>query len=122
MESTLLSNHPTPAGGNHAGDGALGRAVIGAHGAVNTAARAADDTLLKAKPVIDRFAESTHQAITKAAGVVAPTAEWFKEQSENVKVTQQKLLSDARGHVTANPLKAMMIALAAGLLVGRLMR
>ena len=122
MESTLHSNLPAPAGGNHAGDGALGRAVIGAHGAVNTAAKAADDTLLKAKPVIDRVAESTHQAITKAAGVVAPTAEWFKEQSENVKVTQQKLLSDARGHVTANPLKAMMIALAAGLLVGRLMR
>ena len=122
MEPTLHSNTLAPAGGNHASDGALGRAVIGAHGAVNTAAKAADDTLIKAKPVIDRVAESTHQAITKAAGVVAPTAEWLKEQSENVKVTQQKLLSDAREHVTANPLKAMMIALAAGLLVGRLMR
>lgn len=122
METTTLSNTTFPAGSNHSGDGALGRAVIGAHGAVNTAAKAADDTLLKAKPVIDRVAESTHQAITKAAGVVAPTAEWFKEKSENVKVTQQKLLSDARDHVTANPLKAMLIALAAGLLVGRLMR
>ena len=122
MESTLHSNLPAPSGGNHAGDGALGRAVIGAHGAVNTAAKAADDTLLKAKPVIDRVAESTHQAITKAAGVVAPTAEWLKEQTQNVKVTQQKLLTDARTHVTAHPLKALLIALVMGLLVGRLMR
>lgn len=122
METTTRSNTTLASVSNHSGDGALGRAVDGAHSAVNTAAKAADETLLKAKPVIDRMAEGSHQAITKAAGVVAPTADWLREQGENAKATQQKLLSDARGHVTANPMKAMMIALTAGLLIGRLMR
>ena len=123
METTARSNTAFPAGSNNAGDGALDRAVVGAHGAVNTAAKLADDAILKAKPVIDRVAESAHQAVTKAAGVAAaPTAEWLSEQSANLKSTQQKLVSDARHHVTANPLKAVAIALTAGLLIGRLLR
>lgn len=122
METTAHSNNTFPVGSSNAGDGALGRAVLGAHSAVNAAARTADEAILKARPVVDRVAEGSHQAITKAAAVVEPTAAWLKEQGESVKVTQQKLLGDARQHVTANPLTAMMIALSAGLLIGRLMR
>lgn len=122
METTARSNTAFPAGSNNSGDGALGKAVVGAHDAVTTAAKLADEVILKAKPVIDRVAESAHQAVTKAAGVAAPTAEWLSEQSAHIKSTQQKVLSDARHHVTANPLKAVAIALTAGLLIGRLLR
>ena len=122
MEPVVHSNPAFPLGNNNAGDGAVGKVVAGAHGAVNAAARVADETVQKAKPVIDRVAEGAHQAVTKAAGVIAPTAEWLSEQKESLKTTQQKLLDDARQHVTASPLKTVLFALAAGMLIGRLLR
>jgi len=122
MEPVLHSNPAFPVGNINAGDGAVGKAVADAHGAVNAAAKVADETLQKAKPVIDRVAEGAHEAVTKVAGVIEPTADWLSAQQESLKLTQQKLLDDARQRVTASPLKTVLIGLAAGMLIGRLLR
>jgi ElaB/YqjD/DUF883 family membrane-anchored ribosome-binding protein len=75
-----------------------------------------------ARPMIDRVASSAHQAVDKAVGVAVPAAEWLTERGQTLKQTQDQLLTDTRTYVTSNPLKAVGIALAAGLLIGRLMR
>lgn len=104
------------------GQGSIGKAANRAHAALDSAASTVDDAIKKAKPVINRVAESAHQAVDKAVGLAEPTAEWLNQKSENLKVTQEKLLSDAREYVSVNPLKAVVIAAVAGLLIGRLLR
>ena len=85
-------------------------------------AGAADEAIRNAKPAIDRVAQAAHQAVDKAAGAAAPTAEWLGEQGENLKATQKKLIDDTCKYVAENPLKAVGIALAAGFLISRLVR
>ena len=60
-----------------------------------------------------------HQAVDKAAGVAAPTADWLSEQGESLNATQKKLVADTCGYVTANPLKSVGIAVLAGFLLSR---
>lgn len=108
--------------GLNGGDGTLGRAGSAAHSGIDASAAGAHNLAAKARPVIDRVASSAHQAVDKAVNVALPTAEWLSTKGENLKVTQERFIADARTYVTANPLKAVGMALAAGLLIGRLMR
>lgn len=108
--------------GSNGSEGSLNSASASAHSAVNKAASAAQNASSKIKPVIDRVASSAHQAVDKAVGVVIPTADWLSERGHSLKVSQEKMIADARGYVAVNPLKAVGIALAAGLLLGRIMR
>jgi ElaB/YqjD/DUF883 family membrane-anchored ribosome-binding protein len=101
-------------GGSNGGD-TLNRATSTAHSAVDRVASSA-------RPVIDRVASSAHKAVDKAASVAVPTADWLSERGQTLKQTQDQLMSDTRQYVTSNPLKAIGMALAAGLLIGRLMR
>ena len=63
-----------------------------------------------------------HQAVDKAAGAAAPTAEWLASQAETLDATQKKLVADACNYISANPLKAVGIALAAGFVLSRALR
>lgn len=123
---TTSSNTAFPAGSSATGpngsEGTIGKAAASAHGAVDKAASAADEAVRKATPVINRVAESAHQAVNKAVDVAVPTAQWLDEKSGSLKATQEKMLTDARQYVAANPLKAVAAALVAGLLIGRILR
>ena len=61
-----------------------------------------------------------HQAVDKAAGAAAPTADWLTEQGESLNATQKKLVADTCSYVSANPLKAVGIAVVAGFLLSRI--
>jgi ElaB/YqjD/DUF883 family membrane-anchored ribosome-binding protein len=124
MQSNTPGNpYPTgsSAGGSnggsesYGGEGSLNRASASAHNTVDQAAS-------RAKPVIDRVASSAHQAVDKAVGMAGPTAEWLNEKGESLRQTQDRMITDTREYVTMHPMKAIGIALAAGLLIGRLMR
>ena len=119
--NTGFSTSGSNAGANGS-EGSLNSASTSAHSAVDKAASAAQNASSKIKPVIDRVASSAHQAVDKAVGVVIPTADWLRERSLSLKVSQKKMITDAREYVSVNPLKAVGIALAAGLLLGRIMR
>jgi ElaB/YqjD/DUF883 family membrane-anchored ribosome-binding protein len=80
---------------------------------------AADDVARQAKPAIDRVAAMAHQAVDKAAGVAAPTADWLSEKGESLNSTQKKLVSNTCSFVSANPFKALGVALVAGFLLSR---
>jgi ElaB/YqjD/DUF883 family membrane-anchored ribosome-binding protein len=98
----------------------LSRASSSAHAAVGSVAAAADEAVNKAKPAIDRVAAIAHQAVDRAAVAAAPTAEWLSQQGESLNATQKKLVEDVCKYVSANPLKALAMAIAAGFVLGRI--
>jgi ElaB/YqjD/DUF883 family membrane-anchored ribosome-binding protein len=120
METTAFGNTPSTSGLSNSTEGALNKASSSAHAAVNSIAGAADDAARKAKPAIDRVAAMAHQAVEKAAGAAAPTADWLAEQGESLNTTQKKLVADTCSYISANPLKAVGIAVVAGFLLGRI--
>ena len=112
METTTRGSTPSSGMANNP-DGTLNKAASGAHSTVDEAAR-------KAKPAIDRVAAMAHQTVDKAAGAAAPAADWLSEHSESLKATQKKLMEDTCTYVSANPLKAVGIAVVAGFLLSRI--
>jgi len=48
----------------------VNKAASGAHGVIDRAATAADETARMVKPAIDRTKQAAHHAVDKAAGVV----------------------------------------------------
>ena len=74
----------------------------------------------KAKPAIERIAAMAHLAVDNAADAASPTADWLAERGDSLKARQQKLLGDTCSYVMSNPLKAVGIAVVAGMLLGRM--
>lgn len=122
MEVTTRANTPFPTGSGVSGETPLNKAVASMHGAVDKVAVAADDAARKVKPAIDRVAEVAHQTVDKVAGVAAPTAAWLNDRGNSLKATQRTVTADATEYVSAHPWKSLGFALAAGFLVGRLIR
>ena len=120
MEITARGNTPSTSGMSGSNEGILNKASSSAHAAVNSIAGAADEAARKAKPAIDQVSAMAHQAVDKAASAVAPTADWLAEQGDSLNATQKKLVADTCSYVSANPLKAIGIALVAGFLLGRI--
>jgi ElaB/YqjD/DUF883 family membrane-anchored ribosome-binding protein len=106
----------------HNTEGAVNQASLSAHAVVNSIAGAADQAASKAKPAIDHVAAMAHQAVDKAAGAAAPTVDWLTEQGEYINTSQKQLVADTRSYVSANPLKAVGMAVAAGVVLGLLIR
>lgn len=119
METTV---HDKTASISGATEGALSKTTSGAHAAVNSMAGAADEMTRKAKPAIDQMAAMAHHAVDRAAGAAAPTAEWLAEQGESLNAAQKSLVGDTCSYVSANPLKAVGIAVVAGFLLSRILR
>jgi ElaB/YqjD/DUF883 family membrane-anchored ribosome-binding protein len=61
-----------------------------------------------------------HRAIDDAANAVAPAAAWVTEKTGQWNTTQKALRKDTSKTIARNPLKAVGIALVAGILLGRL--
>ncbi len=122
METTARGNTPSISGMSNNTEDTLSKASSSAHAAVDSIAGAADEAARKAKPAIDRVAAMAHQAVDKAAGAAAPTAGWLTEQGESLNTTQKKLVANTCGYVSANPLKAVGIAVVAGFLLSRFIR
>ncbi len=129
MESTPRSNTPNSTPGSSspnltAGSSASGFAPGNDTSSLNktssSAHSAVDEAARKAKPAIDRVAAMAHQAVDKASSAGGSTAEWLGEQTDSLKATQKKLVEDTCQYVSANPLKAIGIALVAGFVISRI--
>lgn len=120
MESNVRGNTPSNSGTPGNTDSALGKASSSAHAAVNSMAGAADEAAQKAKPAIERVASMAHQAVDTAAGAAAPTAEWLAEQGKELTAKQEQLVADTSRYISANPLKAIGIAIVAGFILSRI--
>ncbi|CAH0351951.1 hypothetical protein [Aquabacterium sp. CECT 9606] len=66
---------------------------------------------LRANEAVDRLAQAAHHAVDRAAA-----------KAEALGETQDAWLASARLHVQQRPLRSVLIALAAGLVIDRLLR
>jgi ElaB/YqjD/DUF883 family membrane-anchored ribosome-binding protein len=121
METTAPSPTTSPFGSNSVGT-AINKASSTAHAAVNSFAGKADDAANRVKPVIERAAAKAHLAVDKAVDAAVPTAHWLAEQGSNLNTAQKKLVENSANYVSAHPLKAVGIALAAGFILSRILR
>jgi ElaB/YqjD/DUF883 family membrane-anchored ribosome-binding protein len=122
METTAYGTSPATSGTPNNSDGALKRATSNAHAVVASIADAADEATRKAKPAIDQVTAMAHQTVDKTAGAVAPAADWLTDQGAGLNATQKKLMGDTCGYISANPLTSIGIAVAAGFVLGRMIR
>ena len=122
MKTIARDNTLSTSGILHDTEGAVSKASLSAHAVVNSIAGAADEAASKAKPAIDQVAAMAHQAVDKAAGAAAPTVGWLTKQGESINASQKQLVADTRSYVSANPLKAVGMAVVAGFVLGRLIR
>jgi ElaB/YqjD/DUF883 family membrane-anchored ribosome-binding protein len=90
-----------------------------AHNAVDAAAAKATE---KAAPAIDRVARAAHDTVDKVAQAAAPAADWLNQSAAQLRQQQEQLVDGSRSYIRERPLVAIGVALAAGYLVGRLMR
>jgi ElaB/YqjD/DUF883 family membrane-anchored ribosome-binding protein len=119
MENPVRTNTGLPSGYP---ESALNKASSGAHATVDSLAGAADQAVRKAKPAIDHAAAIAHQAVDRAANAAAPAADWLTQQGENLTTAQRRLVADTTKYISANPLKSVAIALAAGFVISRIIR
>ena len=73
-------------------------------------------------PAIARAAQIAHQAVDRVSDVATPTAAWLTARGESLATAQRNAVSDAKTYISANPWQSIGIALAAGVLIGRLAR
>lgn len=69
-------------------------------------------------PAVDRAAQLAHQTVDKAAGAAGPAADWLNQKTVDARIKQREWTEKTRVYVSANPLKGIGIAAAAGLLIG----
>lgn len=121
MDSTNSNPTTSPTDATSAGfppsDGgsASGNATASVHSAIDEAAR-------YAQPAIDRAAAMAHQATDKVSSAGGESADWVNERSEQLLLTQKKVVEDTCKYISANPLKSIGIALVAGFLISRIAR
>ena len=112
MENPNTAGGYNPSTGS-ATDNKVNKAAAGAHSAVDKAIGAA-------APAIEKVAGFAHSAVDKAAGAAGPAAEWLDEHGQDLKATQERLISATSDYMRANPWKALGIAVAAGVVLGRI--
>ena len=117
MESNAGSIPPNGGAGSMPGNGAskLDKASSALHTAIDEAAR-------KAKPAIDRAATLAHDATDKLSSASSQTADWMSAKGESLSASQKKLVEDTCSYVSANPLKSLAMAVAAGYVLSKLLK
>lgn len=108
--SSLAGTSALSAGNNPVSDVA-GRA----HQAVDQAAD-------KAAPALERAQAAAHRTIDKVADKASPAAEWAAENSRMLVNRSTELAGACGNYVRERPLASIAGALAAGYLLGRVMR
>jgi ElaB/YqjD/DUF883 family membrane-anchored ribosome-binding protein len=111
---------------NMATNMSVNKAASGAHGVIDRAASAAtsaaDEAARMVKPAIDRTTQAAHQAVDKAAGVAVPTVDWFIARADSLQTASGKFAEDGRTAIRVHPWQALGVALAIGVLLGRILR
>jgi len=100
----------------------LATASSGVQSTADKVADAVNEAASNSKPAIDRLAAMAHNAVDKAAAAATPAAEWMSAQGHDFAAMQKTFVDDTCKYVSANPLKSVGIALAAGFLLSRIIR
>ena len=93
-----------------------------ASGLFHTIHKAIDSASGAIAPAVDHITASAHNTVDKLAGYAAHASDTFSEKSGQLNDARLRVTESARGQVRAKPLAAIGIAVAAGVLVGWLLR
>lgn len=77
---------------------------------------AANDSNTSQNALDQRLRDVAHSAVDRAMDAAAPAAQWIDEKTRR----QQELANTAGEYVSGNPVKAVLIAFVAGMIVGRI--
>ena len=72
--------------------------------------------------ILSKTKTRVHGALDQAVDAAAPAAQWLEQHGESLTASGEQLIERTRKYVTANPLQAMVLALATGYLVSRISR
>lgn len=97
------------------------RTAASAHDAVNRAASAADNAADKMQERLDRVTSGAHDAVNRAAGMAADMAERMDEKRQQLNQVKDEWLEITQNYVQQKPIKALLIALASGFVLSRLL-
>ena len=89
--------------------------------ATNTAHRAIDKASEAARPVVEQVTAGAHQTVDRLAGTATHVAETLDAKSGQLRDAQARFSESCRTHVRDNPMTALGIAVAAGLVLSRLL-
>ena len=74
----------------------------------------------KMHSVVDQASSSAHNVVDKAMGAADSAAGWLNDRKQKVTATPRELMSKSTEYVAANPLKALGIAVVAGVLLSKI--
>lgn len=74
-----------------------------------------------ARPAVDRILTGAHQAVDKLSGLATVAADTVSEKSVQLKEAHAKLMASGRDQVSEKPAVAVGIAVAAGIIIGRIL-
>ncbi len=80
------------------------------------------ETATSAHEAVDHAAQFGHQAVDKVVGVATPADAWIGEKSDALMAARRTAMANTREYIVAHPLQSVCMAVAAGLLIGRLRR
>jgi len=88
---------------------------------MNTNAKEQENSVARSiHSAVDRASESAHSAVNKAMGAADSAAGWVSERGQSVKAAPTQLMSKSTEYVTANPWKALGIAVVAGVVLSKI--
>ena len=100
------------------GNGAVARSV---DQATSSAHKAIDRASEVSRPVVEQMAAGAHQTVNKLAGTATHVAETLDAKSGQLRDAQARFSESCRLHVRENPMTSLGLAVAAGLLLSRLL-
>jgi ElaB/YqjD/DUF883 family membrane-anchored ribosome-binding protein len=71
--------------------------------------------------ITDKVSDSAHATYDKIADATSQAAEALGKKGEQLKKTEQQLMKNCSGFISDNPITSVSIAIAAGLLLSRLL-
>lgn len=80
-----------------------------------------DKTTANTQVAVDRVAAGAHTAIEKMSVAAADMSEKLSIKGKELLATQERLMAKGREQVKESPATSMAIALAAGILIGKLL-
>lgn len=89
--------------------------------AAEQASKTIDRVSKMTRPAVERVASSAHSAVDSIANATCQVADTLGRKSQQLMDAESRMVASTRSYIGANPLTALALALAAGVLISRML-